>query len=313
MARSKGFSIIELLTALGLLALISLATMSLMDFGNIGMKDIRTQAEWVDLKADIETFISVPANCKSMLAAWPAIPDSGVGPINIPTITTPTGTVIATAGGAKDTLTVSTISITDFAATSSPTLTMGRLQLTGTKKGVAGSVMGSKGLRASIPLSFIVKDVGVAGSKQFVSCVLGPNFSVTPINCPVGKVVTGFDANGDAICSTSSPSFTCANGQFLVGVASDATGAPIAQCANAASAFLGQSCPAAKVMAGFDGAGNIVCVDQASVPAGYGISPQWDSNWTGNNFTCPAGFTLTFQHYDCHCSNNATWPTCIKN
>ncbi len=51
----------------------------------------------------------------------------------------------------------------------------------------------------------------------------------------------------------------------------------------------------------------------SDVPVGYGIMPKWDGNWTGNNFTCPTGYTLTFQHYDCHCSNNATWAVCIKN
>lgn len=33
---------------------------------------------------------------------------------------------------------------------------------------------------------------------------------------------------------------------------------------------------------------------------------------TNNNFYCDAGYQLQWLHYDCGCTNNATWAECIK-
>lgn len=51
-----------------------------------------------------------------------------------------------------------------------------------------------------------------------------------------------------------------------------------------------------------------------SLPSGAQIPAKWDGGWTGNGFSCPAGFTLASKHYDCGgCSNGATWLDCVKN
>ena len=119
MRRSAGFTIVEILVALGIMGVVTLAAMSLLNFSNIGMKDIKTQSDWADLKNEVEMFISSPDNCKSMLAAWPMIPN-GAGDIAIDKIATSTGAVIAATGLAKSTFTVDSMTLTDFSATSSP-------------------------------------------------------------------------------------------------------------------------------------------------------------------------------------------------
>lgn len=43
------------------------------------------------------------------------------------------------------------------------------------------------------------------------------------------------------------------------------------------------------------------------------VAPTPATCWTCNNYTCPSGYTLVWYHYDCHCSNNATWALCKKN
>ena len=186
------------------------------------------------------------------------------------------------------------------------------MNLLATKRGVSGAVLGSSKLRASIPVSFVVKDVGNPSGKQVVTCVLGPNFTLGVKNCPDGQVMSGFDDEGTPLCGNAAPNLKCDTGQFLTGI--ETVGSQVkAVCANASSIFKGQSC-GAKVLTGFNSDGSPICADSGSIPAGFGISPQWNnSSWTGNQYTCPDGFTLTYQHYDCHCSNNATWPTCIKN
>jgi hypothetical protein len=39
----------------------------------------------------------------------------------------------------------------------------------------------------------------------------------------------------------------------------------------------------------------------------------WDGNWTGDHYWCDAGFHVVGFHYDCGCSNNATWFECQAN
>lgn len=39
----------------------------------------------------------------------------------------------------------------------------------------------------------------------------------------------------------------------------------------------------------------------------------WDGVWTGNNFSCASGYTKIKYHYDCGCSNNATWYVCVPS
>lgn len=63
-----------------------------------------------------------------------------------------------------------------------------------------------------------------------------------------------------------------------------------------------------------DGFGGLT-LDQyyAILPKGVRIPATWDGVWTGNHFSCPTGFSVEYQHYDCGCSNNATWAVCVKN
>lgn len=39
----------------------------------------------------------------------------------------------------------------------------------------------------------------------------------------------------------------------------------------------------------------------------------WDGNWTGDHYWCDGGYHVVGFHYDCHCSNNATWFECQPN
>ncbi len=50
-------------------------------------------------------------------------------------------------------------------------------------------------------------------------------------------------------------------------------------------------------------------VSSLSAPAPTGRL-HWDENWTGNNFWCDAGYTLSFFHVDRSASNNANWYAC---
>jgi hypothetical protein len=38
-----------------------------------------------------------------------------------------------------------------------------------------------------------------------------------------------------------------------------------------------------------------------------------NSGWRDNAFSCGAGRTLKGYHYDCNCSNNATWYVCVDS
>jgi len=40
---------------------------------------------------------------------------------------------------------------------------------------------------------------------------------------------------------------------------------------------------------------------------------HWDSNWTGDHYWCDSGYHIVLFHYDCGCSNNATWFECQAN
>ncbi len=40
---------------------------------------------------------------------------------------------------------------------------------------------------------------------------------------------------------------------------------------------------------------------------------HWDGNWTGNNYWCDTGFHIVAFHYDCGCSNSASWFECQTN
>ncbi len=39
----------------------------------------------------------------------------------------------------------------------------------------------------------------------------------------------------------------------------------------------------------------------------------WDGNWTGDHYWCDSGYHVVGIHYDCGCSNNATWFECQAN
>ncbi len=39
----------------------------------------------------------------------------------------------------------------------------------------------------------------------------------------------------------------------------------------------------------------------------------WDGNWTGDHYWCDSGYHVVGFHYDCGCSNNATWFECQAN
>jgi hypothetical protein len=51
---------------------------------------------------------------------------------------------------------------------------------------------------------------------------------------------------------------------------------------------------------------------QSLVGAGNG-KLYWDANWTGDNYWCDSGYHIVLFHYDCPCSNNATWFECQAN
>ena len=72
------------------------------------------------------------------------------------------------------------------------------------------------------------------------------------------------------------------------------------------------TCPPGSVLRGFGSDGSALCRADGSVPVGYAVTPYWDGDWTGNAFTCPPGYERASQHYDCGCSNNATWPICVR-
>lgn len=40
---------------------------------------------------------------------------------------------------------------------------------------------------------------------------------------------------------------------------------------------------------------------------------HWDQGWTGGKMGCPPGYQLTEYHYDCNCSNSATWFGCVRS
>jgi hypothetical protein len=40
---------------------------------------------------------------------------------------------------------------------------------------------------------------------------------------------------------------------------------------------------------------------------------HWDGNWTGDHYWCDSGYHIVVFHYDCGCSNNATWFECQSN
>jgi hypothetical protein len=74
----------------------------------------------------------------------------------------------------------------------------------------------------------------------------------------------------------------------------------------------GFSCPLGTVLRGFGADGSALCRADGSVPLGYALSPYWDGDWTANTFTCVHGYERSSLHYDCGCSDNATWPTCMR-
>lgn len=39
----------------------------------------------------------------------------------------------------------------------------------------------------------------------------------------------------------------------------------------------------------------------------------WDGNWAGDHYWCDNGYHVVGIHYDCGCSNNATWFECQAN
>ena len=39
----------------------------------------------------------------------------------------------------------------------------------------------------------------------------------------------------------------------------------------------------------------------------------WDGRWTGDHYWCDTGYHVVGFHYDCGCSNNATWFECQAN
>lgn len=39
----------------------------------------------------------------------------------------------------------------------------------------------------------------------------------------------------------------------------------------------------------------------------------WDGNWAGNTYWCDPGYHVAFFHFDCGCSNNASWFECQAN
>lgn len=53
-------------------------------------------------------------------------------------------------------------------------------------------------------------------------------------------------------------------------------------------------------------------VASAAIPGVSGIL-TWSGVWTANQFSCAAGHRLASYHYDCGCSNNATWFACVPN
>lgn len=50
---------------------------------------------------------------------------------------------------------------------------------------------------------------------------------------------------------------------------------------------------------------------QRALDDGHAGVLHWSGVWTGNQFWCDSGYQLVFYHYDCGCSNNASWYACI--
>lgn len=301
-SNQDGFTIMEVMVAVAVLAIVAMGMASILKMGNDGLASINSRSDWLDYKNNLETFVAQPVNCSQLKSSWAGLPITA-GHV-IPLDPTTAGPAAATALNLKSsTYSVASIQLQDFTPTSSPNTMMGRLVVRGTSSSTPMK-------DTVIPLGFVIDPV----TSAFVSCALGANYNMYLGSCAPPQVMTGYDAAGNVVCALPNPSgVTCAPGQFLQGV--DASGNPI--CVAAASVFNGNSCPVNTIMIGFNADGTLNCTPQSgAVPVGYGIVPEWDGNWHTNpavDFTCPAGYSLAYQHYDCGCSNNATWPECVKN
>lgn len=56
----------------------------------------------------------------------------------------------------------------------------------------------------------------------------------------------------------------------------------------------------------------LVAVAIASVTTTEALTPNGRLHGTVNNFSCDPGYSLRSYHYDCRCSNNATWYACVR-
>jgi hypothetical protein len=167
--------------------------------------------------------------------------------------------------------------------------------------------------------------------------------SLGALSCPRGAHLRGFAPNGAAVCRADASvpvgfgvsgyqeggSFACPPGYEIETHHRDSgndwnatwslcrRSAADAELDSALAGPFGDSsavglCPGFDIVIGFRADGSAVCEAPygAGVPAGFGMQPIWDHQWTSNSFTCPPGHALSWLSYDCGCNRNAVWPGC---
>ena len=157
--------------------------------------------------------------------------------------------------------------------------------------------------------------------------------------CPALSAVAGLDAEGKATCAPTGPDgivpafdaaaadYACparygrqmlhyetgsTNNVNFYACFLDRSGSEGSDPAYRHPSLGALACPLGAVLRGFTSDGTALCRADGSVPVDYALTPFWDGNWTANSYTCPPGYERNSEHYDCNCSDNATWPTCVR-
>ena len=162
-----------------------------------------------------------------------------------------------------------------------------------------------------------------------------PESQPAVFRCPALSAVSGVDAEGKPSCAPTGPdglvpawdTYGCPAGytrQMLHFEAASENNVNLYACFLDRAVSEGDdptyrhpsltafACPLGSVLRGFAPDGAALCRVDGSVPVGYALSPYWDGNWAANTFTCVHGYERSSLHYDCGCSDNATWPTCVR-